>query len=236
MKQPIVLLFVFWSNAVFSQSVTQPDIKIGDTWIYDIDVSSSAGKTHSITREDHVIRAGNSDIVLSYVPDGGKSGSGAMLLEKDWSTRRRFNGVDEVFTKRFSFPMSPGKTWEIQLQLPYDRTHHRYEVVGWEKVAVPAGIFDALRIEDRGQGVWQHELFPIPVLPMLSKSAETKYRDSSVSNIDPATNFTQGGRIYSSYWYVPSIKREVKSIEEEYDENNEIEGRITFELRSYDVH
>jgi len=42
--------------------------------------------------------------------------------------------------------------------------------------------------------------------------------------------------LYGAYWYMPAIKREVKSIEEEYDAGGELEGRITFQLISYDVH
>jgi len=219
-----------------SQAVTQPDIKPSDTWRYSIGIDWRGFERTSHVREDRIARVGVSDFVLSYASDGGYSTHGAMLLQKDWSTRRQFNHIDAVFTRRFSFPLSPGKTWEVQLNFPYDQTHHVYEVMGWEKVTVPAGTFDALRVEDHGTGLWQHELLPMPALPMPPGSAGSTNGPSTAGRTDPRTNFTPGGRLYGAYWYMPAIKREVKSIEEEYDAGGELEGRITFQLISYDVH
>jgi len=216
--------------------VTQPDIKPSDTWRYSIGIDWRGFERTSHVREDRIARVGVSDFVLSYASDGGYSTHGAMLLQKDWSTRRQFNHIDAVFTRRFSFPLSPGKTWEVQLNFPYDQTHHVYEVMGWEKVTVPAGTFDALRVEDHGTGLWQHELLPMPALPMPPGSAGSTNGPSTAGRTDPRTNFTPGGRLYGAYWYMPAIKREVKSIEEEYDAGGELEGRITFQLISYDVH
>ncbi len=219
-----------------SEPVAQPDIKEGDTWRYSIKVDWNGFKSISDVREDHISWVGPSNFALSYASVDGKSTRGAMLLQRDWSTRRQFNHVDSVFTQRFSFPMSPGKSWEVQLSLPYDQTHHSYEVVGWEKVTVPAGTFDALRVEDHGTGVWQHELYPIPVLPMPPGAGGSRTSPSPTERANQVTSSPAGGRISSSYWYVPSIKREVKSIEEEYDATGTLQGRITFQLTSYALH
>ena len=44
---------------------------------------------------------------------------------------------------------------------------------------------------------------------------------------------TVSGRIYRAYWYVPDIKRYVKSVEESYNSSGFRTYRLTEELDSY---
>lgn len=43
------------------------------------------------------------------------------------------------------------------------------------------------------------------------------------------------GRLYQAYWYALEVKREVKSVEENYDTNGVRSARFTIELESYKV-
>ncbi len=46
---------------------------------------------------------------------------------------------------------------------------------------------------------------------------------------------TVTGRLYQAYWYAPAVKREVKSVEENYDTSGVRNARFTNELESYRI-
>lgn len=85
-----------------------------------------------------------------------KRGEAANINRSEWTW---------VARRSESFPLSTGKTWEIR----YTEQHpsktfrseewlHKYTVVGFEPVEVPAGKFNALKIEAEGR--WTAELEP----------------------------------------------------------------------------
>ena len=57
------------------------------------------------------------------------------------------------------FPLNAGKKWNSEIKYEYMGGNWRQQttatIVGWEKLKVPAGVFDVLKIEIRGH--WQHD-------------------------------------------------------------------------------
>lgn len=81
----------------------------------------------------------------------------------DWSRVRDIEGKETMVNKPLSFPLAPGKTWDIHYteqhpnkQFRVEEWTHKYMVVGFKPVDVPAERFNALKIESEGQ--WTAEL------------------------------------------------------------------------------
>jgi hypothetical protein len=107
----------------------------------------------------------------------------------------------------------------------------KYRVVGWEDVEVPAGKFKALKIE--AEGSWSGE-----IAPQTTASAASQAGALGTTAVVQTVNVkaeTVTGRLYQAYWYAPEVKREVKSVEENYDTNGVRTARFTNDLESYKV-
>ncbi len=111
-------------------------------------------------------------------------------------------------------------------------THRlKYRVVGWEDIEVPAGKFKALKIE--ADGSWTGEIAPKTAATIATQAGEQGV--SAVTQTVKVTAETVTGRLYRAIWYAPEVKREVKSVEENYDTNGVRSARFTNELESYKV-
>ena len=78
---------------------------------------------------------------------------------------RDMNGKETVVNRPLAFPLSAGKTWDVQYTEEHPNRAHRSEqwnntfrVVGYETVEVPAGKFNSLKVE--AEGHWTAELEP----------------------------------------------------------------------------
>lgn len=82
------------------------------------------------------------------------------------------------------FPLTPGKSWSfdysMQNNVKLTRISQTATVKGWESVSVPAGSFQALRVEHSGS-----------------------YNASD-------GDYQWSGRIRETYWYAPAVRRIVK--------------------------
>ena len=83
-----------------------------------------------------------------------------LVLNADWNPVAQLGqrGADDVrfvpFAPYFQFPLAPGKKWRGQYKgecgpLCSFEVDCEYEVRGWETISVPAGKFEALRIDSR---------------------------------------------------------------------------------------
>ena len=119
----------------------------------------------------------------------------------------------------FNFPLQPGKTWTVEYtEHNPDRSHTMehfrtpYRVVGWEPVTVPAGTFNSLKIVADGDR--SAELAPgiaSVAARHIDASGTTGLRQTVITRPKAAS-----GRTYHVLWYVPSIKRWVKSEDDSY--------------------
>ena len=105
----------------------------------------------------------------------------------------------------------------------------QYRVVGVETVEVPAGKFQAIKVE--AEGDWVAQLEPTQT---ITQAVQTQQGDTAMITHAQKTGPTQlTGRTYKAFWYVPEIGRWVKSVEEYYGSNGVRNERYTAELESY---
>ena len=72
-----------------------------------------------------------------------------------------------------------------------------------EDVTVPAGAFQAIKIEAEGE--WQAAL--APALSAASSSRVDAQGSTVVLPTNRTTPRTVSGRTYGAFWYVPAVKR-----------------------------
>jgi hypothetical protein len=132
------------SVTVLAQTADRPTLKVGDRWEYEVHVGSSRVKSIGRSRE-----------ITAVTPDqirGTENGS-AFVMSTD------LNNVESPVRKDsdlrlLSFPLEVGKKWSFSDQFVdkslgdvEGRSDGTVEVVGYEKVSVPAGEFDAFKMQ-----------------------------------------------------------------------------------------
>src|SRR5262249_43114990 len=145
----------------------------------------------SLPRPDQrheVVRVGGGRIEVAGAVERG---DGSQVYDNEWNWLRRPATDLQTFEyspayQAFAFPLSAGKTWRSEATATDPRDGRRFpvkiegRVLGWERVKVPAGEFDALKVERRVFiGYW-----------------EPAYRGNSV--------------ILEYEWYAPAVKWAVK--------------------------
>jgi hypothetical protein len=133
-------------------AVTAPTISAGDSWTYRV----RDGFT-GLPREDQhhqVTRVGGGRVEVAAPVERG---DGMQVYDSEWNWLRRPATYLQTFEyspayQAFAFPLSPGKTWRAAATATDPRNGRRFPVriegtvLGWERVKVPAGEFDALKV------------------------------------------------------------------------------------------
>ena len=209
------LALVLAGGAALAQTVEAPKYKQGESWTYRV-VNEKGPDRHEGHDEFIVSRVGADTIVVDVRTAGSAVAKSEVMFGADWSKLRSVNGVETVVNRPFAFPLEVGKSWKVEFtELNPSRQKLRqtvslpYKVVGWEDVTVPAGTFKALKIEADGR--W---------------SADIAERNVGASR-------KTGGRIYRCFWYVPEVRRWVKSIQEDFTAEGRRNNRATSELERY---
>jgi hypothetical protein len=220
-----------------AQSVGAPRISENDSWTYQHTVENKAG-WHQVHVETTVLRAGATSIEISSKQVGSTMPPSEQLTGPDWIRFRSVNGHETVVNKPLSFPLSTGKSWEIEYtedhpnrQHTSEHTQTNYKVTGWEDVTVPAGTFHAIKIEADGQ--WSAAI--APAVGAVSGSRVDAQGATTVVQTGRTIPATISGRTYKAFWYVPAVKKWVKVVEEYYDPNGTRNERFMDELESYKV-
>jgi hypothetical protein len=159
-----------------------------------------------------------------------------MLVGLDWSRIRDVNGKQTVVNRPLLFPLSDKKSWDVSYteQNPNkdhksERFSHHFNVVGYETVDVPAGKFRALKIESDGE--WDARTAPGQ---SVVQGAQTGQGGTTmVTKLQNAAERDVSGRLYKAFWYVPEVKRWVKSVEEYYSSSGVRTERYSEELESF---
>jgi hypothetical protein len=167
-------------------SIAAPTVAAGDNWTYRVR-DGFTGLPRGDQRHE-VVRVGGDRVEVAGAVE---LGDGSQVYDREWNWLRRPATDLQTFEyspayQAFSFPLTAGKTWRSQATATDPRDGRRFpvkiegRVLGWERVRVPAGEFDALKIERRVYiGYW-----------------ESTYRGQSV--------------IQEHEWYAPSVKWAVK--------------------------
>jgi hypothetical protein len=234
----LVSVGVFLAAAAAAQPVAAPRVSVDDSWTYQDTTESRAGWRQ--TRMDAtVVRVGPSSIVLADKPAGSTMPPTEQLVGPDWSRVRSIDGHETVVNRPLAFPLSVGKSWDLDYtdNQPSNRQHSSehyrstYKATGWEDVTVPAGTFHAIKIE--AEGTWTTVI--APANSAVAGTRTDARGSTTVVQTGRATATTATGRTYKAFWYVPAVKRWVKSDEEYYDSNGVRNDRFLEELAAYKV-
>jgi len=143
-----VLALVALTGPVLAQKADRPNVKVGDRWRFEVrlGIGPSAVKTNGLAR-----------VITSVTPAGIErmDNDRKVVLTPD------LNAIDTPYVKHsdlrlLSFPIEAGKQWRftddylIKAFSAEGRENWSVAVVGYEKVRVPAGEFDAFKLEAKG--------------------------------------------------------------------------------------
>jgi hypothetical protein len=220
-----------------AESIPQPTLNPHDSWSYHVTV-----QTRGVLKDGHitvsVTRVEPDGVLVSQKSAAAPDRVESSMFGLDWSKRRSVNGQETTVNRPFAFPLEAGKSWRVEYteQNPNPQKLREtdvlpYKVVGWEDVTVPAGKFHALKIESVGR--WTADISPRVVNNAAVAPWGGVATQSAESRIDKGLRVS--GRYYKCFWYVPEVKRWVKSIEENYSANDTLSQSVTNELENYDL-
>ncbi|MCC7079124.1 MAG: hypothetical protein IT530_00510 [Burkholderiales bacterium] len=205
--------------------VAAPDWRAGSTWRYAI----SDGFT-KIARGtvDYRVRGVAGDVVTVDVQSGGQESVELYTREGNWLRRPATNM--QTFTYRpayraFDFPLFAGKSWTARSTATDPADGRSFplrlqgRVLGWERIKVPAGEFDTLKVQrmvyldffrlgDRGQSVIQETDWYAPDLQHVVRR-ETTSQYLKLARIErPFFVKTRGGDDHSRDDILPRYEQD----------------------------
>jgi len=215
-----------------------PAVHAGDTWTYRLTREKASSGWSQSRDETTVSRVTSSSIYYTVKASGSTQAPKELFSGLDWSRSRDVNGKETIVNRPFSFPLTVGKTWNVDYTEQHPNKAHKSEnwtskftVVGYETVEVPAGKFNALKIE--AEGHWTAEIEPTQSVVQGANS--TAEGTSMTTEVQKAREGAATGRTYKAFWYVPEVKRWVKSVEEYYGAGGVRNESYVGELESFKV-
>lgn len=138
-----------------SASATAPSVSAGDTWTYHVR-DGFTGLPRGA--QQHRVAEVSGERVTVTVSQEGSAQYETWIYDREWNWLRRPATNLQIFTysppyRALSFPLAPGKKWRARLTATDPSDARRFPVwidgtvVGWEKVKVPAGEFEALKVK-----------------------------------------------------------------------------------------
>jgi hypothetical protein len=233
---------VFWGLLLLTllgrasgETVAAPSFSVGDTWVYHETTERGPTGFSEAHTEISVVRATRSAVYFTSHNLGPNQPSREQVAGVDWSRLRTIEGKEVTVNRPLAFPLSSDSHWEVRYSEPHPNKQHRlesfatqYSVSGTETVDVGAGRFEAIKIE--AEGTWTAELEPAQVV--VQGVQNTQGETQMFTDSKRVTTQTTSGRLYKAFWYVPAIKRWVKSVEEYYSSNGVRTERYLSELES----
>jgi hypothetical protein len=193
----VATLLVLFAAYAFAQNPDRPDVHVGDRWSWQ-HINGLANE-RDLTRIEDVVEVSDNEI-RTRVRVKGNSGSGIATYTREW------NPVDVIYAqfspnlKELVFPLQVGKKWDgtADKMLFSNGKHGKFflkgEVVAFEKVTVPAGTFDAYKInvvldatgtdEDANIGNTVESYWYAPSVKRYVKLENTFKRDGRVRSKD----------------------------------------------------
>ena len=159
----VLLLLTAACAAPLSQSppagvaseVTPPEIRAGDTWRYAVRDAFTKMPRGEV---DYRVTQVQGDTVTVEVRTGELVSTELYTRSGNWLRRPATNMQEFSYSPPYealAFPLAPGKTWKSR-SVATDPTDGRSfpvtisaTVLGWERIRVPAGEFDALKVHRR---------------------------------------------------------------------------------------
>lgn len=172
--------------------VERPDVRAGDQWKYQVTDGFTGLKSMVILEVSEVTNSH----VYTYgarrdlsAPDLNLPAAAGQIevWDRDWNLLRQGGTEYSPFYPSYQFPLEAGKHWSGSVQyqvshgIAYKQLHG--QVAGWERVTVPAGTFDAIKIDLRG-------IYRVPCV-------QSSYCIST-------------GAANDTMWYAPTVRQIVK--------------------------
>jgi len=145
----IVICLGGFAGYAFAQSSNSPDIQVGDRWSWQH--TNGLANEKDFTRIEDVVEVSANEI-RTRVRVKGRPDSAVETYTREWNPVDVISAKYDPCLKVLAFPMSVGKKWDSSADkmLFSNGKHGKFflkgEVVAFEKVIVPAGTFDAYRI------------------------------------------------------------------------------------------
>jgi hypothetical protein len=161
--------------------IERPDIRVGDSWRYQV-TDKLTNLTQAVSIEVTTVTA---DRIQTQSSRPGAAGA-TEVWDRDWNQLKQGETEYTPYYPVLQFPLERGKQWsgKAQWRISSGLIHHHVtsQVAAWERVTVPAGTFDAVRIEVRGN---------------FTESQSLAY-------------YPQQGSISNVIWYAPAVGQIIK--------------------------
>lgn len=231
-----LLMGLALASGAWAETIDAPAVKAGDTWVYRSTTERGPTGWNQTEEEIKVTRVTPTATFIATKPVGSTQAPKEMLVGADWSRMRDVNGKETVVNRPLAFPLKEGKAWDVVYTEQNPNRNHKSEkfdshfsVVGYEMVEVPAGKFRALKIESDGH--WEAQVAPGQSVVQGARSGQGGA--TMVSQVQNIAERQTSGRLYKAFWYVPEVKRWVKSVEEYYSSGGIRNERYSQELESF---
>jgi len=170
--------------------IERPDIRVGERWTYQVTDGFTNLKSTVVmevtTVTDNQIHTRRARTALAAVMPTAAAGA-VDVFNRDWNLLREDETEYAPHYPSFQFPLEIGRSWSgtVQFSRSDGPVVQRLtaEVAGWERVAVPAGSFDAVKINLRGS-----------------------YRLHN----DMSHRLASTGDLSAVVWYAPAVRQVVK--------------------------
>lgn len=192
--------------------VSASEVQPGNAWRYAVHDGYTKLPRGAV---EYRVRAVQGDTVTVAVLNGG--GESVELYTRNGSWLQRPATNMQTFTysppyPAFAFPLTPGKTWRSRVTATDPADGRSFPVtiegtvLGWERVRVPAGEFDTLKVRRnvfldyfqqgvRGQSVIVEYEWYAPVLKQAAKrETNSQYLSYYLSGNTPGLMPVRGGR------------------------------------------
>jgi hypothetical protein len=139
--------------------IEQPDVRVGDRWRYQVtDLFTNlrtAVTMEVITVTNDQIHTRSAQSALAAL-NPTSAGGFVDVWDRSWNMLRSNEPQERSYHPSPRFPLESGKRWTAEIAVaPQPGVTLKYEVVaqvsGWERVTVPAGTYDAVRISMTGR-------------------------------------------------------------------------------------
>ena len=153
------MLAVMATTAVNAQSAPVPAMKVGDRWVYNVKSGFALGVvTYQETREVTAVGGGGFKLTVTGKTTENKDFTRVDDYAANGALRSGAPCADEQYRfptplQRVVFPLGPGQRsskWVDVIAEPggsKGQFNYFYRTGSWEKQTVPAGTFDAIRVE-----------------------------------------------------------------------------------------
>jgi hypothetical protein len=153
------MLAVMATTAVNAQSAPVPAMKVGDRWVYNVKSGFALGVvTYQETREVTAVGSGGFKLKVTGKTTDNKDFTRVDDYSASGALRTGAPCADEAYRfptplQRVVFPLGPGQRsskWVDVIAEPggnKGQINYFFRTGSWEKQTVPAGAFDAIRVE-----------------------------------------------------------------------------------------